>query len=440
MTSTPAQGLPPEPIDSAVVVAVGDELLAGAHPDLNAPELARFLGSLGVAVREVRVVADDVEAIAQALLAGAQKARLVFVTGGLGPTLDDVTRDGVAQAAGVGLYSDRGAIADLENWYAGRDLPMPESNRRQALFPVGATMIPNGSGTAPGFRICLGDSWVVSLPGPPREMRHVLGAEVLPWLRRENLVGKPLMQQKAFLFGVPEGAFAERAGDWMGRAADPLISCSAKAGSLWITLRAAGTDPALGEARLSERMEDLRGEFGDAIYSESEPCIGNVLGEALRSAGVSFTTAESCTGGRVAGLLTNTAGISEVFERGFVTYADAAKHELLGVDRAILEEHGAVSEEVAAAMALGAAREARARLAVSVTGIAGPDGGSPGKPVGLVWFATALDGVVETFRRELPALGRDWVRGVATQTALYRSWLRLHSAGLAPVRRQGTRD
>lgn len=414
----------------AFVVAVGDELLAGAHPDLNAPVLARALGSLGVAVREVRVVPDDVEAIAAAACEGADRAGLVLVTGGLGPTLDDVTRDGLARAGGVGLAEDADAIAGLEAWYAGRDLEMPASNRRQALFPEGAVIVPNGAGTAPGFRFRLGDSWVVSLPGPPRELEFVLEAELLPWLRGAGLVGAPLLEHRLFLFGVPEGAFAERAGDWMGRDADPLISCSAKEGSLWITLRGMHADRAQAAARLASRVEDLRAAFGAAIYSESEPRLELVLGTALQEAEVSFTAAESCTGGLVTGLLTETPGVSAVLGRAFVTYANGAKEQLLGVPKDLLERHGAVSEEVAAAMARGAADAAGARLSVAITGIAGPEGGTHEKPVGRVWFATCLDGEVETFGRDLPPLGRGWVRGVAARTALYRAWLRLHAAGL----------
>ena len=234
------------------------------------------------------------------------------------------------------------------------------------------------------------------------------------------------------------GAFAERSGDWMDRGADPLISCSAKSGSLWITLRGRDADRAVARARLDARAADLRREFGAAIYSERDPRLELALGEVLLSTGTSFTVAESCTGGLVAGLLTEMPGISAVFGRGFVTYSNAAKQRDLGVPAALLEEHGAVSEPVAAAMARGAAEAAGARLAVAITGIAGPDGGSPEKPVGQVWFATSLDGSVETFRRDFPALGREWVRAVAARTALYRAWLRIGGPDGPPTGLPGT--
>ena len=425
-------------MSGAVLIAVGDELLAGAHPDLNAPVLARALGGRGVATLEVRVVGDDVAAIAAAVAAGVERAPLVFLTGGLGPTLDDVTRDGIAQAAGVDVVEDPDAIADLVDWYASRGLEMPPSNRRQACFPRGAHVVRNGAGTAPGFRLRIGASWVVSLPGPPRELAFVLEHEVLPWLVADGLVGEALLERKLFLFGVPEGAFAERSGDWMDRGADPLISCSAKSGSLWITLRGRDADRAVARARLDARAADLRREFGAAIYSERDPRLELALGEVLLSTGTSFTVAESCTGGLVAGLLTEMPGISAVFGRGFVTYSNAAKQRDLGVPAALLEEHGAVSEPVAAAMARGAAEAAGARLAVAITGIAGPDGGSPEKPVGQVWFATSLDGSVETFRRDFPALGREWVRAVAARTALYRAWLRIGGPDGPPTGLPGT--
>ena len=420
-------------VHRAALVVVGDELLAGSHPDLNSPVLARMLSEVGIVVEGIEVVPDDEEAIAAAVERALARTSLVVCTGGLGPTLDDVTRHGVARAFGLEVELDPRALAEIKTWFERRGTPMPKINERQALFPRGAVRIPNRVGTAPGFRLQRPDDrTIVSLPGPPAELQVVAREELVPWLQATGRARAALAERRFYVFGISESVFAEEVGDWMARDAEPRIGCSAKKGRLEVVLRATSDDAAT-LARLEARAAEFRERFVAAIYSESEARVELVLGRALIDAGIETTLAESCTGGLAAALLTRIAGISAVLREAFVTYADAVKTETLGVPAELIAAHGAVSAPVAEAMARGAARRTGARLALSVTGVAGPGGGSPEKPVGLVWFGTCLDGEVRSSERRFPPGERNWIRTLAAHHALFLGWRRLFSAGLTRV-------
>jgi nicotinamide-nucleotide amidase len=414
----------------AALVAVGDELLSGATTDTNSSWLARELARLGIPVESVEVVGDDERALAEAIDRARARAGLVTVTGGLGPTLDDVTRHGVARAVGRELLEDADALAEVRAWFDGRKVPMSESNRRQALMPAGAVRLRNRAGTAPGFRVDLDAGAILVLPGPPRELAVVWKDEVVPWLCEKGYAGRPLDEARFHLFGVPESVFAERVGEWMARDADPRMGCTVREGVLTATLRARERS-AESRAALGERARELRARFAAEIFSEDEWDLEVVLGRALLERKTTIALAESCTGGLVAGLLTRVPGISAVFGQGHVVYSDDAKERLLGVPRALLATHGAVSREVAEAMALGAARAAGADLAVAVTGIAGPGGGTAQKPVGLVCFATVLAGEAKSVERRFPPVDRDAIRRWSARTALFLAWKRLFDAGRA---------
>ncbi|MEW6071913.1 MAG: CinA family nicotinamide mononucleotide deamidase-related protein [Planctomycetota bacterium] len=415
----------------AAIVAVGDELLAGAHRDQNGPEIAQRLAAHGIPVGEVRVVSDDEEAIAAAIGALLAPGTLVVVTGGLGPTLDDVTRHGVARALNLPLDESGAALREIEAWFAARGLPVGEANRRQALVPRGAAIVPNRAGTAPGFRVAARGGHVVALPGPPRELAVVLAEEVLPWLERDGLAGEAFPTHRFHLFGLAESAFAERVGAWMDRDADPRMGCTAAQGVLTVVLRA-GARSEESRRRLAARVDEVRARVGGHVFSETTPLLEEVLGAALLAGGISVTTAESCTAGLVAARLGGVPGISAVFAEGTVAYANAAKTRALGVAVPLLAAHGAVSGPVAEAMAAGAARRTGARLALAVTGIAGPSGGTLEKPVGLVWFATSLDGELASASRRFPPRDRQGIRSLAATAALFLAWRRLRDAGLAP--------
>lgn len=408
----------------AALIAVGDELLSGAQSDSNSAFLARELARLGIRVESVELVGDDEPLISAAVSRALARAELVLVGGGLGPTLDDVTRHGIAHALGRELFESEEALADVRGWFERRGVRMSDTNRRQALLPRGARMLRNRAGTAPGFVLEHEGRAVLALPGPPRELAVVWAQEVLPWLRARGSAAAPLAERRFYLFGIPESLFAEQCGAWMARDADPLIGCTVRDGTLTASLRARESGAASLTA-LAQRAGEFRTRFARHVYSEDEWGIEHALASELVSRGLRITAAESCTGGLAQALLTAVPGISRVFAQGFVTYGDEAKERLLGVAPELLRVHGAVSREVAEAMALGAARASGAELALAVTGIAGPDGGSAEKPVGLVWFASALRGAVECSERRFPPTDRESIRRAAARTALFLGWRRL---------------
>lgn len=370
----------------ARVLSIGDELLRGSHADLNAPFLLSELSTLGFALDSTRLVSDDPEPLERAMAELCAGAELVITSGGLGPTLDDVTREAAARVAGVDLVEAPGVFEAISAFFVARGKVAPESNRRQAMLPVGADLLANEHGTAPGFAVTVGGCLLVCLPGPPRELQPMFREVLIPRLRALN----PELTQRAehtfHLANLSESIFAERCGDWMAREADPVIGVSAKRGTLTAHLVARGAD---GTALL-ERTRAFRERFEAWILYEGRGSIEARLVERLGALGRTLAVAESCTGGRIAARVTAVPGASQVFGAGWVTYSNGAKHSQLGVPQALFEAHGAVSREVAAAMARGAVRASGADLAVSVTGIAGPGGGSPEKPVGLVIFGLCL--------------------------------------------------
>ncbi len=403
------------------LVAIGDELLAGKHPDLNSPWMAERMLDLDLAVDRIVVANDDLEELSEVFRSLCARYDFVFSSGGLGPTLDDVTRHAAANAAEVQLVRNEAVLAGLRDWFAGRGREMVAANERQALFPEGAEVIENRVGTAPGFRVRAQGSWLICLPGPPREMQTLFTEEVWPWLTtasRENVEPSRVAKHAFHLFGMPESQFAHEVGSWMDRPQNPLMSVTVSFGVLTAVIRARAATVHEAEAILAPRLAEFRERFAKYTFSEESNDLAAFVGRELLRTKQTLAIAESCTGGMVAARVTELAGISSVFTHGFVTYADRAKRELLGVPAEILEAHGAVSSEVAAAMALGACARSGSDLGVSVTGIAGPGGGSEEKPVGTVWFGVAKGGEVKTVLRQFPDLGRDWVRTFATQTAL----------------------
>lgn len=400
------------------VLATGDELAHGRAVDTNSAAIARRFVERGWRVARLVVLGDDETALVSQLLELARDCDAIVITGGLGPTLDDVTRHAVARAAGVELVRDEAVLQWLRELFAARQRPFVAANERQALFPRGAEVLANARGTAPGFHLRLSRARVFALPGPPREMLPMLETLVLPRLEREVRRALVLARRSLHLFGLTESAFAEGCGAWMARDAQPLVGVTAHEGVLTATVVARGHSDAQARAAADERVRDLEQRFGEHVFSHAEPDLARVLAAELVARRLSIALAESCTGGLLAARLTSVPGISAVFSAGWVTYANAAKQRELGVPEELLERHGAVSAEVARAMAEGAARRARARLSIAITGIAGPDGGTPEKPVGLVWLAVSLDGRTRCEERRFVVPDRELVRAFAVNTAL----------------------
>ena len=416
---------------SVAVLAIGDELLGGYTLERNSAIIADEISALGLEVSELRVLRDNEDHIAETMVELSKANAFVFVTGGLGPTLDDVTRFSAAKAACVELELSEAALDEVREWWKARDTDMPKVNERQALMPVGSVRMTNTAGTAPGFRLALHDSTLIVLPGPPREMLVMLERDVMPWLM-EEVTEVDLRTGHFYLFGLSESVFAEQVGEWMNLDANPLIGVTASRGVLTVRMRAMGDSQQDAAERLEEAAALFRERFREHIFSETDSTLEVALARELVAREVTITFAESCTGGKVAASLCRVPGVSSVFTDGFVTYSNDAKVRRLGVSPELLEKHGAVSEEVARAMAEGAALMSGARLAVSITGIVGPDGGSPEKPVGLVWFAVSVDGQTEVSCRHFPKHSRDWIRDAAARMALHLAWTHLPAGPLAP--------
>jgi len=412
----------------AHILTIGAEILAGDILDTNFRELARALGEAGIDVAAHHTVADDVEAIAALVGASLLTADVVVVTGGLGPTPDDLTREGVARALGVGLTLREDLLEVLETRYRafGRT-SMPEVNRRQVTLPAGAEGVPNPHGTAPGFRVQHGGSVLFALPGVPHEMRHMVADSVLPWLRAHHDL--PVRAYRVVrTMGIGESDIVERLGSvpdgWRGVG----IAFYPRTPGVDLKLTHHGKDSRRIERELDAAEADLRRVLARFVFATGTTDLPEVIGGMLVERGWRLAVAESCTGGALAALITSVAGASRYFDRGVVAYANRAKVELLGVPQATLDAHGSVSEETARAMAEGLRERAGVEVAVATTGIAGPDGGTQEKPVGLVYTAvTAPDGT-RAWESRSPG-SRDIIIRRTAFTALHR--LRLVLTGEA---------
>ncbi|MCB9700758.1 MAG: CinA family nicotinamide mononucleotide deamidase-related protein [Myxococcales bacterium] len=418
---------------SAEIICVGDELLAGDTLDTNSADIARFLRLWGVTVRRAVSVADGEAAIVGAL-EDALGADLCVVTGGLGPTGDDLTAAAVASAAGVDRVRSPAAIEAITARLAARGHACDEVQLRQAEVPAGATIVDNPIGIAPGFALDLRGTLVVCLPGVPTEVRAMLeGLASLLRARLGDALG-PRPRRILRVFGLREGDLAGRLEPIFAalglEAAGAVVHYRARGPEIEVTIDVGGAPSALVDAAISRAREAL----GDAVYGLGEADLAARVVAALIAAELRVASAESCTGGRVAAAITGIAGSSACFHGAIVAYDNGVKSGVLGVDEAILAEHGAVSEPVARAMAEGVrvALAGHADIGVGITGIAGPGGGSPAKPVGTVDFAVS-DGERTTHRRLHLRGDRSTIQAHATAWALWLVWERLRERGLAEV-------
>lgn len=416
----------------AATIAIGNELIEGRHADTNSGEIAAALAELGIEVAQFVVVGDDSVRLERLFRELTAEFQVVIATGGLGPTLDDVTREAAAQAAGVPLALDPEALLHLKELWSKRGRPMPVTNERQAQFPVGAQIMANSAGTAPGFRVWIDGGVLAALPGPPREMRAMLEQELLPWIRATCGVGPAICVRSLYLCGLPESEFADVVGAWMERGLNPRVDVTAHAGVLSVKVMGKQASQAAALEVTEARAEEVARRFEPHVFSRDDPRLEVALALALRAKRWRITFAESCTGGGLAQRLTSVPGASEVFREGWITYSNEAKMRRLGVPEVTLAAHGAVSLQVAEAMALGALRESDADVAISCTGIAGPDGGNALKPVGLVCFGVATRSSVSSHERRYAQLGRDSVRAFAVHTGLELAWRAVSGRELAP--------
>jgi nicotinamide-nucleotide amidase len=405
------------------LVTVGTELLLGFTVDTNSAEIGRALAASGVRVVRRTAVSDDVAAIRDAVSAALERTGAVITTGGLGPTADDITKSAVAALFGARLVFDSAVWTALEERFAQFGRVPSANNRGQAEVPEGAVVLPNRWGTAPGLWLQGEPGLVVMLPGVPIEMRNLLASAVLPRLAARGS-GAVIRSATVRTTGIAESTLAERLSDIDDRIAPLSLAYLPGLGSVDLRVTAWNLPEAEADRRLAEASALLAERAGDHAFGVGDADIAAVVLEELRRRRLTIAVAESCTGGLLGGRLTAVPGSSSQFLGGVIAYADDTKHRLLGVEGALLAAHGAVSEPVARQMAIGAAAALGADVAVSITGIAGPDGGSEDKPVGTVWIGFALPGGAEAVLRKLAGT-REEVRGRAAQQALFELWRRL---------------
>jgi nicotinamide-nucleotide amidase len=394
------------------IINTGTELLLGRVTNTHLSFLAQSLFGLGLRVERQVTVPDGV-AIAEALDEALARADLIIVTGGLGPTSDDITRDAAAEAFGKKLIFHQDILDGIAVKFARRKIPMNDLQRPQAMVPEGGVVLENANGTAPGLIVENDKTVAVLLPGPPRELRPMWTDSALPWLRKKyaDRLG-PAHEVTLRILGVGETRVQMLVEEDV-RALGPVeVGYCARSGE--VDLRFIAPD----EALLQKAADLARSRLSDAIYTEGVETMEEAVVRLARAAGKTVATAESCTGGLTANRITDVSGSSEVFRFGWVTYANEAKTSELGVSPELLANYGAVSAEVARAMAEGALRNSGADVAVAVTGIAGPTGGRPEKPVGLVYFGLAKKGSeVQTLERTLSPV-RETFKYMASQIAL----------------------
>ena len=401
------------------VLTIGTELVLGQTVDTNAAELGRALAAAGVEITRHTTVADRPEAIHAALAEALERAGFVITTGGLGPTRDDMTKAVAAELFGKPLVLDEPLLASIEARFARMNRPMAASNRTQAEIPTGATILPNPRGTAPGLWIEDGRGRVaVLLPGVPREMRGLLVEQLLPRLvERQGTARGVVLSRTVRTTGIAESALAERVGPIEPEIAPLTLAYLPSVEGVDVRVTAWGLPPAEAAARLSAVVERLTAAAGEHAYGTDDADLAAVVLDRLRPGRHRLGVAESCTGGLVAERITNIPGASDTFIGGVVAYADVIKTAALKVPLETLEAYGAVSEETVRAMAEGAQRLFSADCTIAVTGIAGPGGGSPEKPVGTVWLAARLHTTTRAIKRVLPG-DRHEIRARAAQAGL----------------------
>ena len=425
---------------NAIILSIGDELVLGQTVDTNSAWISQQLATVGCAVAAHLTVGDDQRAIEQAMLESVGRCDFLIVSGGIGPTEDDLTRQALAAVMNVPLELHEPWLMRLKEYFQKLGRTMPNTNSIQAMIPRGAQIIENQKGTAAGIDAAYksGDQKTICrifvMPGVPKEMKAMFELDVLPHVSRSG-GGAVILSRTLHTFGAGESTIAERLGSLMMRQKNPSVGTTVAGGivSLRINARFASREEAANE--LERTVAACQEALGDLIFAADEQTLQEQVGQLLRQRGEWVAVAESCTGGWLAKMLTDVSGSSRYFSYGWVTYGNDAKQALLGVSPALLNQHGAVSEEVVTAMARSALRHSAADYALSISGIAGPEGGTPEKPVGTVWVAVDVEGDVQP--RHLRSWGdREEVRYRAAQATLDLLRRRLQSYRRPRRRRQ----
>jgi nicotinamide-nucleotide amidase len=399
----------------AAIIAIGSEMLGPSRFDTNSLKITAALEDYAVPLLRKSIVGDAQEDLVDELLFDIERADVLIVTGGLGPTEDDMTREALAEAFSLSMRVDAGIVERLEQRFAKRGLTMPEVNKRQANVFVGQETLTNERGTAPGFHLRLGEKHVWVFPGVPHELEWMLGKFFTPWLAAER--GARARHRRVLkISGMTESGVEEKLKPYYDAHRDETLTILATGGQIELHVHADGEEAA-AQAHIAARERELRAIFGERIFGVDDDTLESVLGRMLTERGETVATAESCTGGLLASRITDVAGSSAYFMGGAVAYTAAVKEEVAGVAPALIAEHGEVSEEVAVALARGIRERFGTTYGAGITGIAGPGGGSEAKPVGTVHIAVASAEAHE-HRKLFWPMERTLFKRFATQSAL----------------------
>lgn len=407
----------------AEIISVGTELLLGQTVDTDAAYLSKLLPQFGIDLHYRVTVGDNESRLAEALQLALTRADIVFTIGGLGPTIDDLTKETVAAVLGDEMALHEESAQRMRTFFAARGIDMPESNLKQAMIPVHGKALHNPLGTAPGAAFESAGKVVIVLPGPPREFIEMVDSQVVEYLR--GCVGeiKSVIRSRMLrIAGLGESSVAEMVGDLLD-GSNPTVAPLASAGEVHLRITAKAESADQADAMIAEMDAKLSAILGDSIFGRDDETLEKVVVQLLTQRKLTLALAESCTGGLISDRITDVSGSSATLMAGFVTYSNSAKKDILGVDEQLIIDNGAVSEQVACAMAECARRVSGTDIAIAVTGIAGPTGGTAEKPVGLVYMALSAAGKTIVFEHRFSGNRLD-IKLRASQAAL--NMLRMH--------------
>ncbi len=398
------------------LICVGTELLLGSIVNTNAAYLAEKCAALGLSCYFQTVVGDNEERLSQVLRTAMERADIVILSGGLGPTEDDLTKETVAKVCGRKMELHEPSKKAIEKFFADKESQATDNNWKQAMLPEGSLVLENHNGTAPGIILETGDAKLILLPGPPGELQPMFEEGVVPYLA--ELTSQAICSQTVKICGVGESRAETMVKDMIEKQTNPTIATYARPGEVHIRVTANAGDRKTAAKLIKPIVKELKNRFGNYIYTtDVNTTLEKSVADLAKANGLTITCAESCTGGLLSARLVNIPGISDIYKSGVVTYSNKAKRRFLGVKKSTLQKYGAVSEKTAEEMAKGASVMLKADVAAAVTGIAGPEGGTPEKPVGLVYIACHVKG--KTTVREYRFFGnRSQIRESAVSAAL----------------------
>ncbi len=376
------------------LISVGTEILLGNIVNTNAAFLAEKCAGLGLSCYYQDVVGDNEERLSETIRLALSRADILLLSGGLGPTQDDLTKEVAAKVMGKPLYLHEESKTAIQQYFERKGMEITDNNWKQAMVPEGCIVVDNPNGTAPGIIMAQEGKHVILMPGPPNEMIPMFETSIMPYL--SELQSCVIYSQTVKICGIGESKAETMVADLIEQQTNPTIATYAKTGEVHLRVTARAEDEKAAKKLVKPMVKELKGRFGNNIYTtDSEVTLEKSVVDLLQANGLTACTVESCTGGMLAARLINVPGVSEVFKSGYITYSNKSKRSLLGIKKNILLKHGAVSDKIAREMAKGAAMLAKTDVSVSTTGIAGPDGGSEEKPVGLVYIACNVRGTIE---------------------------------------------